>query len=58
MRLQSMLDVIAPLPFWVNHEGGCERYKDAKDCTIDGEMVYITTDAKGELTFEIKEDEK
>lgn len=56
MRLQSMLDVIAPLPFWVNHEGCCERYKNVKDCTIDGEIVYITTDAKGELTFEIKED--
>lgn len=57
MRLQSILDMLSPLPFWVNHGGECERFTERKSCDIDGEITYITVDGDGELTIEIKEDE-
>ena len=53
MRLQSILDMLSPLPFWVNHGGECERFTERKACDIDGEITYITVDGNGELTIEI-----
>lgn len=54
MTLQQILEIIAPLPFWVNCDNECRRYKDKSKCTVDGEVVYITTDGNGELTFEVE----